>query len=642
MGRQTAQRGGYAVRPKNKRIPNAGTDGGECQNTLGVSAVFAGGLNVNRLLNVCFLLLPVVLAVACDPGTTAVESDEDRRAPAPEQVTRCLSSQVQVGAECVSPPDVKLNTVGYLLGRKKQATIPVVEGAETFQVVNIATNQLAFEGLLAAVTENADTADKTRVADFTSLEAPGTYVLNVAGLRPSPPFVIADNTLNEPLRLTMLGLYGLRCGVAIEIEHQGTHFGHAACHLEDAKRGEANADGTGGWHDAGDYGKYTVNASFALAFTLKAWEDFGAGLGTLQHIPNYAGTLPAWLEESKYQLDQILKMQYPDGGVAHMIGPYNPAGTAAPYPGTVMPEKDVYLRAFSETGTEATADFAAVTAMASRVFRAYDPAYADKCLAAALAAQAYLDANPDTKRPNLDAFTHYAYLARNGDVGDRFWALAELWRTTADPALLARVEAAMAPTVDTGFDWGNPRNLGVFSYVQAASSARDPAVFEKARAAVQAAANQLVDMTTQHAYGRALGGQYWWGSNGTVARSTLVLFVANALTPDVRYLDTAVQQIDFLLGRNVQGRSFLTGAGYLPAQKPHHRPSQADRAPLPWPGLLVGGANGRGDDEVLKAAVEQGVAPGLMWFDNAASYGSNEVAINWNTALAYALAGFYR
>lgn len=597
---------------------------------------------MNRLLHVCILLLSGVLEVACDPGTTVVESDEDGRAPAPIPVKNCLSTEVQIGAECVSPPDVKLNTVGYLLGRKKQATVPAIEGVETFQIVNVATSQLAYEGPLAAVTENPDTADRTRVADFSVLEVPGTYVLTATGLRTSPPFVIADNTLNEPLRMTMLGLYGMRCGSPIRIEHQGTLFEHEACHLDDAKRGDAKADGTGGWHDAGDYGKYTVNASFALAFTLKAWEDFGAGLGTLQHIPDYTGTLPAWLAESKYQLDQILKMQYPDGGVSHMIGPYNPAGTAAPYPGTVMPEKDVYLRAFSETGTEATADFAAVTAMASRVFRAYDPAYADRCLAAALAAQAYLDANLETKRPNLDAFTHYAYLTRNGDASDRFWALAELWRTTADPALLLRVEAAMAPSVDTGFDWGNPRNLGVFTYVQASSTARDPAVLDKAKAAVQLAANQLVDTTSQHAYGRGLGAQYWWGSNGTVARATLVLFVANTLAPDPKYLDAAAQQIDFLLGRNVQGRSFLTGVGYLPAQKPHHRPSQADREPLPWPGLLVGGANGRGDDDVLKIAVEQGVAPGLMWFDNASSYGSNEVAINWNTALAYALAGFYR
>jgi endoglucanase len=99
-------------------------------------------------------------------------------------------------------------------------------------------------------------------------------------------------------------------------------------------------------------------------------------------------------------------------------------------------------------------------------------------------------------------------------------------------------------------------------------------------------------------------------------------------------LDAAAQQLDHLFGRNPFGRTMVTGLGYLPARNPHHRPSQRDGIEEPWPGLLVGGPNP--DDPV---AAKQ--APGLAWTDYAGDYFVNEVAINWNTALAYALAGFY-
>lgn len=593
-------------------------------------------LIVTRTLPFWIASFAFVVTLGCDPGSNASEVEKAISTPAKQ----CTKAEVRVGEQCVAIPQIKLNTVGFLVGRVKRATVPAPEGVTTFQVVDNATQQSAYDGVLAEATKNEDTADTTRIADFSGLDTPGTYVLKVDGLIDSPTFSIGENVYDEALQSIMLGLYGLRCGVALEFEHQGQVFKHAACHLHDAKRGAEERDGTGGWHDAGDYGKYTINAAFALAFTLKAWEDFGPGLASIQHIPNHDGALPAWLAESKFQLDQILKMQFSDGSVSHMIGPYNETGTA-PYPASIMPESDLYTRAFSDASTPATADFAAVTAMAARVFREFDAAYADRCLAAAQQAQAYLDLNTTYVMPALKShFTHDAYASRS-DTDDRFWALTELWRTTGDSTLLTRVESTDMSKVASNFDWDGVQNMGVFSYLQTKSDVRNPDTIEQAKAAVIRAADQLVTATEKHAYGRGIGATYYWGSNGVLARSAITLFLADSLAPSQRYRDTAVQQIDYLLGRNPFGRSFVTGVGYLPALNPHHRPSQADRIKPPWPGLLVGGPNSSpGDDPIL--ATKTGVAAGLMWFDDAGSYAGNEVAINWNTALAYALAGFHR
>jgi endoglucanase len=512
----------------------------------------------------------------------------------------------------------------------------------SFSIADALTGDVVFTGPLAIATQNTDTADVTSVADFTAFDVPGTYVVKIDGLSTSPKFVLAPDSLNDALRVTMLGLYGQRCGVAVRFEHNGNTFSHAACHLDDALQNGKRVDGTGGWHDAGDYGKYTVNAAFALAFLLKAWEDFGDGLGTLEHIPNRTGTLPAWLDEAKFQLDQILKMQLADGSAAHMLGPWMNPGPAA-FPGMVTPEQDFTERAFSGIGTGATADLAAVTAMASRVFRPFDAEYADLCLAAARQADAYLDQHPAAELPSFANFTHNAY-GDSRDADERFWAKVELWRTTQEPGFLTAVESSLRQSIPINFDWANVDNLGMFSYVQAKSDARDPAKLKEATRIVLASADALTKGANTSPYGRGVGAMYYWGSNGVVARSAMNLFVAYAISPEPKpeYLDAAVQQIDHLLGRNPFGRSFVTGLGFLPAMNPHHRQSQGDAVLAPWPGLLVGGPNSGRDDDPVKMQKAVNLAPGLVWFDDSGSYGTNEIAINWNTALAYALAGFYR
>jgi endoglucanase len=104
-----------------------------------------------------------------------------------------------------------------------------------------------------------------------------------------------------------------------------------------------------------------------------------------------------------------------------------------------------------------------------------------------------------------------------------------------------------------------------------------------------------------------------------VARTTLNLMVANLLAPDTRYVDGAVAQLDHLLGRNVYGRSFVTGLGHFEPIHPHHRPSASGGA---WPGLLVGGPNGSA----------------TTWKDEQGDYEQNEIAINWNAAMIFGAA----
>jgi endoglucanase len=102
-------------------------------------------------------------------------------------------------------------------------------------------------------------------------------------------------------------------------------------------------------------------------------------------------------------------------------------------------------------------------------------------------------------------------------------------------------------------------------------------------------------------------------------------------------VETALENLHYLLGRNTFSLSWVTQVGANPFRRPHHRPSGADGKPEPWPGLLSGGPNRSPQDPVMKKLPE--LPPAKMYLDEEASYASNEVAINWNAPLVFLLAG---
>jgi len=122
-----------------------------------------------------------------------------------------------------------------------------------------------------------------------------------------------------------------------------------------------------------------------------------------------------------------------------------------------------------------------------------------------------------------------------------------------------------------------------------------------------------------------------WGSNSVVANQGMALVQAYQLTRNKKYLKYALANLDYILGRNGTGYSFVTGYGNKTPMHPHHRPSVADGIVDPVPGLLVGGANpGMQDHIALPSTV-----PDMAYIDDDRAYAVNEIAINWNAPFAY-------
>src|SRR5262249_3003447 len=153
-------------------------------------------------------------------------------------------------------------------------------------------------------------------------------------------------------------------------------------------------NGVGGWHDAGDFNKYVTNAAVTVGCMLRAWEDFGPQLAKISlDIPESGGPLPDYLANLKWELDWLLTMQADDGSWYNKL-------TAGNYCGYTMPERDKDRRFFAPWSSIATADFVAMMAAAARLYRPYDPVYADRCLAAARKSYEFLQAHPEDHQPN--------------------------------------------------------------------------------------------------------------------------------------------------------------------------------------------------------------------------------------------------
>jgi endoglucanase len=94
--------------------------------------------------------------------------------------------------------------------------------------------------------------------------------------------------------------------------------------------------------------------------------------------------------------------------------------------------------------------------------------------------------------------------------------------------------------------------------------------------------------------------------------------------------------VDYLLGRNALGQSYVSGYGERPLQNPHHRfwAQQANpNYPPPPKGALSGGPNSGLQDPYVKAAGLAGCAPQRCFIDHIEAWSVNEITINWNAPL---------
>lgn len=571
---------------------------------------------------------------------------------------------------------IHVDQVGYLPQYPKVAVVVAGKGAKEFKVVNTATNEIVYKGNLSAPRIDISSNDTVRQADFSAVTTPGTYMVTVDGIGSSYNFKIADNVYNIPFIHTLRSFTLARSNTAINDPITG--LTNAAGHekyktakvffTDEVSTAGQILDVSGGWYDAGDFGKYTPTAGVTIANILLAYEAqpekfnkgqmfFPESLSTVDTASN----MPDVLVEMKVELDWMLKMQRPDGGVyLKTSGRYWPELKTKPV-------EDVQNRYIYGLSTYGTAIFGATNAMAARIYEQYDPQYAATLLTSAQKAFAFLeshpepifrvDANQNTGSGPYDKTNEngqrswlqsvgkeYPNLKMTADADDRLWIAAELFKTTGNPAyeqFLQQKYSNILTIKPDAFSWMNTLAFGQWAYLT--NKHADEMFKNKVKEAFLSYADATVKQIAADGYACSLrNDEYTWASSRIAIAKGNMLVLAYQIEPKIEYLYGAMDQVHYILGRNTNGISYLTGAGTKTPQNVHNRIYESTGIKVP--GQLVGGPNNwpGGDPIQVKAISTSKMPPAKVYFDVSGSYSTNEYAIDYTAPVTYILSYFSR
>jgi len=516
---------------------------------------------------------------------------------------------------------IHINQLGYRPNDPKKA---VMTQAETeFQIVRVSDNAVVYSGKAGEPVTDSASADTVRIADFSGFKEEGEYIVRTSSAR-SYPFKIDDNPY-AGLRAALLEMFNYqKCGVDLECGP----WSHPACHAVTATvyGTSEKKDVTGGWHDAGDYGRYIVPAAKAVADLLLAHE----------FSSNPDSQLPdtVWFE-----IEWMLKMQdEKTGGVYHKVSCERFDALDE------MPHDERGELILSPVSAAATADFAASMALASRFY----PVHKDTLLGAAKRAWKWCTANPDApgfKNPPGISTGGYG---DDNDSDERFWAACELFAATEDETYHEYIRASgflsesrrdeghNSVLFPFGLGWGNVETYGHIAYLLN-TGMTDNTTKQGMKDALLRSCGEIMELYGKSPYGVSLGDVYRWGSNMTVANNAMMLILGSRLASGgSEYTEAALEHFHYLLGKNPLSQSYVTGFGPTAPKNPHHRPSVAKGAAVP--GMVVGGPCMTVTRDPAINAHCADAPPAKRYVDHKDSFASNEITIYWNSPVYFVMA----
>lgn len=265
-----------------------------------------------------------------------------------------LTMGVSFSSPSVTDNHIKVDQFGYRTNDRKVAVInnpingynnnlPFSPG-NNYQIRRWSDDVVIFSGAPIAWNSGAiqtQSGDKVWWFDFSSVNVAGSYyVFDVANNVGSYRFEISDGVYFNILVTAFKFFYYQRCGTPKSSPYAGTGWSDAQCHtgaLQDTdcrlynnQIPSTSKNLSGGWHDAGDYNKY-VNFSFEPVIDLLlAYKENPSVWTDNFNIPESGNGIPDLLDEVKFELDWLLKMQNSNGSVLSIVGVTNFTSASPP------------------------------------------------------------------------------------------------------------------------------------------------------------------------------------------------------------------------------------------------------------------------------------------------------------------------
>lgn len=528
------------------------------------------------------------------------------------------------------------NQAGYLPDGAKGAvsTIPT----KTFTLVS-ETGETCYQGNAVYFGEDMYSRDQVYQMNFSDFTQVGKYHIVLENGEQSGDFEIAENVYDAVEKSLLKAYYYLRCGTALEEKYAGV-YQHAKCHDREAVLWEdhtVSLEVTGGWHDAGDYGRYVTAGACALGHLLYAYKLFPEAFALSVDIPESGNGVPDLLNECRWELEWMLKMQREDGAVFHKV-------TTAEHAPFIMPECDREALYVFAVSSMATADFCGACALAAEIYRTFDAAFADRLAEAARQAYNFLEMHSEMIAFHNPVGNNTGEYDEEKDDDNRFWAAAQMYALTGEQKYRTALENLYhSGTIDTtALGYGEIGGLGALAYLFGGQERQEDALGQELQQHFLAAAGHLAELSDQCGYKAAMEPwNYSWGSNMNLLKHGMLFAMADRLEGKRKYYPYAQAQWDYLFGVNALGYSYVTGVGTHCVNAPHYRPSCADGIEKSVPGLVSGGPNGEPSDPDAIRKLAKGTPPMKCFVDDADCYSMNEVTIYWNSTAVF-LGGYLR
>jgi hypothetical protein len=232
---------------------------------------------------------------------------------------------------------IKIDQFGYLPFSKKIAVIVDPQtgynaaesfnpgtGANQYQVRRWSDNFVVFNGTLTAWNGGAthtQSGDKGWWFDFSTVTTIGSYyIYDVVNNVGSYRFEINTNVYDEVLKQALRTFYYQRINFAKAAPYTDAKWADAACFertRQDRSARSATAknnagtarDLHGGWMDAGDYNKYVTFTVSPLTNMLETYRAHPTVFLDNYNIPESGNSVPDILDEIKWEIDWLKRMQ---------------------------------------------------------------------------------------------------------------------------------------------------------------------------------------------------------------------------------------------------------------------------------------------------------------------------------------------
>lgn len=527
-----------------------------------------------------------------------------------------------------SSGNVKVNQVGYLPVSSKIAVFSYNAG-DTFEVIDVKSNEVAYRGEIVGAVENEAAMEKNYLGDFSALTKEGVYKIVTNFNHESTQFEIRNNLYASLLKDSLIALSSQRCGQTLTEDVYGP-LAHEACHhtLADVEVNDTMIDVIGGWHDAGDYGRYVCPGVKAVSDLLIAYllypEVFGDDMGIMES----GNGVSDLLDEARVELEWLLKMQRTDSNAF-----FNSVITEVFAP-MVSPEDDhMQLYALKQENT-ATAAASAALALGSIVFKTIDPIFSETCLESAKRGFAHAEwqrGSEDIKNPEKFSGGDYANAS---DYDELYYAAMALYAATFDEKYLLEAETLVESCNKFDFTYDSFGGYGTVLYLL---YGEDSEYLRRLKQEFAESCQTIVDRSNQDGYLTASSRVYSWSGNMHIANSAMQLLIGYHLFKDEILLKTVQHQLDYILGKNALNLSFITGYGKNSVNNLHNRLTISHSAMLN--GFLAAGIDKNLENSILKELISKETPEAKRFIDHNQSYSNTEVAIYQNSVFIFVLGG---